>query len=150
MILNISNTRRYLSNKIGLVSFGFFMKKICKFEVCFLPSRHPARPMPAGRPVRSGGRPASSPAHAGWKAGSLGSLPGILPGPCRLPGRLAQLGRCLLSPALRAQPGMLPGPCRVAGRLARVAGRHAGQLRPAAMPAVLPCSFFPSNGSFFL
>ena len=81
------------------------MKKLCRFEVFLLPSRHPARPMPAGRPDGSGAWPASSPAHAGWQAGWLGGLAGFPPSPCRLPGRLAQLGRSLLSFfSARAQP----------------------------------------------
>ena len=66
------------------------MKKLCRFEVFILPSQHPARPMPAGRPVGSGAWPASCPAQAGCQAGWLGGLAGSLPGPGRSPGRLAQ------------------------------------------------------------
>ena len=68
-------------------------------------ARHLSQLGPTSMPARSGRCPASRPAWAGWHAGSLGKVPGIV----------ASLGR-------------------LACRLARVATRHRGQPMPAPMP----------------
>ena len=72
-----------ISNKIGLMSFGAFMKKLGRFEVFFFSSRHGSRPMPGCVPAGSELLPACQPAYAGPGAGRLGAPGGTPAGLCR-------------------------------------------------------------------
>ena len=105
-------------------------------------SRHLARPRPAERPEASGAQPASGPAQAGYCAGCLGGLVGFQPGPCRQPGRLAQLdqahlARALLSPLAprKPSPPNLPEPLRSL-RCSRARALLPRSLRSFAAPAL--------------
>ena len=101
-----SHTRRYLSNKIGLMSFGAFMKKLGRFEVFFFSCRHGSRPMPGCVPAGSELLPACQPAHAGLGAGRLGAPGGTPAGLCRPWCRAAR--RSWRHPC-RPMPALMPG-----------------------------------------
>ena len=95
-----------------------------------VPGQHPARPRPAAMSEASGACPAQAGCQAGWPSSACF----LLARPLTMSLREARSPRSRAR-WLAGRPGMLPGPCRVAGRMARVAGRHDGQSRPAARPA---------------